>query len=38
MAYSFIQTLLIFNLDNLSLSQIINCYELCQKYIESMLN
>ena len=38
MAYSFIQTLLIFNLDNLSLSQIISCYELCQKYIESMLN
>ena len=38
MAYSFIQTLLIFNLDNLSISQILNCYDVCQKYIEAMLN
>ena len=34
MAYSFIQTLLIFNLDNLSLSQIISCYELCQNILK----
>ena len=38
MAYSFIQTLLIYNLDHLSISQILNCYEICQKYIEAMLN
>ena len=38
MAYSFIQTLLIYNLNNLSISQFLNCYEVCQKYIEAMLN
>ena len=38
MAYSLIQTLLIYNLDNLSISQILNCYEVSQKYIESMTN
>ena len=38
MAYSLIQTLLLYNLDNLSISQILNCYEVSQKYIESMTN
>ena len=38
MAYSFIQTLLIYNLNNLSISQILNCYEVIQKYIEAMTN
>ena len=38
MAYSFIQTLLIYNLDNLSITQFLNCYEVLQKYIEAMLN
>ena len=38
MAYSFIQTLLIYNSDKLSISKILNCYEVSQKYIESMIN
>ena len=38
MAYSFIQTLLIYNLDNLTISQFLYCYEVSQKYIEAMLN
>ena len=38
MAYSFIQTLLIYNMDNLSITQFLNCYEILQKYIETMLN
>ena len=38
MAYSYIQTLLIYNMDNLSITQFLNCYEVLQKYIEAMLN
>ena len=38
MAYSFIQTLLIYNLDNLSITQFLNCYDVLRKYIEAMLN
>ena len=38
MAYSFIQTLLIYNLNNLTISQLLNCYEVVQKYIEAMIN
>ena len=38
MAYSFIQTLLIYNLEHLSISQLLNCYEVSQKYTEAMIN
>ena len=38
MAYSLIQTLLLFNSDNLSLEQTLILYETCQKYIESCLD
>ena len=38
MAYSFIQTLLTYNIDNLSITQLLNCYEVLQKYIEAMLS
>ena len=38
MAYSFIQTLLIYNLENLSISKLLDCYEVSQKYIEAMIN
>ena len=38
MAYSIIQTLLLFNFDNLSLEQYLILYETCQKYIESCMD
>ena len=38
MAYSLIQTLIYFNLENLTLEQYLILYETCQKYIESCLD
>ena len=38
MAYSFIQTLLLYKMDNFSIENFLNCYEVCQKYIEAMTN
>ena len=38
MAYSFIQTLLIYNINNLTISDFLNCYEVSKKYIEAMIN
>ena len=38
MAYSLLQTLLLFNFENLTLEQYLIIYETCQKYIESCLD
>ena len=38
MAYSFIQTLLLYKMENFSIENFLNCYEVCQKYIEAMTN
>ena len=38
MAFSFIQTLLTYNMDNFCIQNFLDCYEVCQKYIEEMTN
>ena len=38
MAYSFNQTVIIFNSNKLSIPEYLKIYEACQKYIEAILN
>ena len=38
MAFSFTQTLLTYNMDNFSIQNFLDSYEVCQKYIEAMTN